>query len=155
MQCFKDPERVVQSAHDALAPGGWLEFQDIYMPLRCIDDTFEGTTTQRYGVLFAECMAKLGRDVTYSQRYPQMFRDAGLVDVRELHFVWPMNPWPKGKHLKRLGALFAQDMLEGLEAFSMALFTRVAGLTKETVVEILEEVRKEIPDTSIHAYLPM
>jgi hypothetical protein len=46
-------------------------------------------------------------------------------------------------------------MLKGLEAFCMALFTRILGWKIEEVHDFLEDVRKEIKDQSIHAYFPM
>lgn len=41
-----DPERVIQEAVDALAPGGWLEFQDTVPPIRCDDGSWEGTNVR-------------------------------------------------------------------------------------------------------------
>lgn len=40
----------------------------------------------------------------------------------------------------------------GLEALSMALFTRVLGMEKEQVKELLVGVKADIENTKIHCY---
>lgn len=48
-----------------------------------------------------------------------------------------------------------ENLAPSLEGFSMALFTRVFGWTKEEVETFLVDVRKEVNNPRIHAYLPM
>lgn len=48
-----------------------------------------------------------------------------------------------------------ENMAPALEGFSMALFTRVLGWSKEEVQTFLIDVRKELKDPKIHAYWPM
>lgn len=43
-------------------------------------------------------------------------------------------------------------MVEGMESYSLALFTRVLGWDPEEVQVFLAGVRKELVDRSIHAY---
>jgi SAM-dependent methyltransferase len=153
--CFNDPQRVIQSAADSLAPGGWLEMQDLVIPMRCVDDSWRGSQLERFNTFFVECAGRAGRDMSYSQRYAPMFRAAGLVDVTELHFAWPSSPWCKGRHLKKLASWFSKDMCDGVEAISMALLTRFGGMTEAEVKEFLEGVRKDVLNTRVHAYMPM
>jgi trans-aconitate methyltransferase len=65
--CFKDAQKVINSAVDSLAPGGWLEFQDIVIPMGCIDDTWEGTTLQKWNYTMFDCAKKVGRDLSCKQ----------------------------------------------------------------------------------------
>lgn len=61
--CFRSPQTVISSAFSALAPGtGWLEFQDIQIPLRCVDASWEGSALQRWSALLVECAQRMGRD---------------------------------------------------------------------------------------------
>lgn len=46
-------------------------------------------------------------------------------------------------------------MTPALEGFSMALFTRILGWSKEEVETFLIDVRKEMKDPKIHAYWQM
>lgn len=64
----------------------------------------------------------------------------------------PMNPWPKDRKLKEIGRYHQANMVESLEAYSLALFTRVFGWTTQEVIAFLAGVRGEIVDRSIHVY---
>ena len=82
-------------------------------------------------------------------------REAGFVDVTEEHYQWPTNTWPKGKYHKTLGAWFHEDLMDGLNAMSMAVQTRGLGMTVEEVEIVCMEMREAIKDRSIHAYFPV
>ena len=48
-----------------------------------------------------------------------------------------------------------ENISTGLEAFSMALLTRILRWTKEEVDAFLTDVKQEIEDRNVHAYIPM
>jgi len=52
----------------------------------------------------------------------------------------------------KLGAWQLENLISGLEAFSMAIFTRILGCTKLEVDIFLGDVKKEMKDTKIHVY---
>jgi hypothetical protein len=54
--------------------------------------------------------------------------------------------------MKEIGMYQMVNFLEGLEALSMALFTRALGWTTEDVEVFLVQVRKDIKNRNIHAY---
>ncbi|KAK7732242.1 hypothetical protein SLS53_008531 [Cytospora paraplurivora] len=153
--CFRDPDFVVNSAAGALAPGGWLEFQDIVIPLRCLDRGWDGSSVQRWGELMTGCARRAGRDPGYSQRYPDMFRRAGLVDVRERRFSWPSNSWVRGAHNKRVAEWFRRDLSDGLEGLSLRLLMGVGGMGRGEVEVLLEGVRRDLADPNLHCYMPV
>jgi hypothetical protein len=97
----------------------------------------------------------LGKDMTRAPKYKEYFKDAGFVDVLEKKFQWPTNDWPKGKYHKTIGLWYNRDLQEGLSGMAMAIFTRGLKMSKEEVETFLAEVRKNIDDRRIHAYLPM
>jgi len=153
--CFKEPLRVIQSAFNALSPGGYLELQDMVIPFRCIDDSLKGTKIEEWQNKTMEASVKMGMSWKVSQFYSQYFEEAGFVDVVEHHFQWPMNQWPKGADMKRLGAYFQEDMTRAVENVSMAALTRGAGMTKEEVEVLTAGARKDLADKRIHAYIPV
>lgn len=122
---------------------------------KTIDGSDAGSELRKYSNLMLEGAAKFGKDLTHAPRYKSYFEEAGFVDIVEETFQWPFNTWPKGKHYKTLGLWYNRDMHEGLEGMTMATFTRAHGMSKEEVLEVLEKVRKDMDDKSIHAYLPM
>lgn len=153
--CFKDPAAVIKSAFNSLAPGGYLEVQDMILPMRSIDDTIENTAINDWSNKTMAAAAKLGTSWENTVNYVIYFEEAGFTDITEKHFQWPSNTWAKGARMKTLGTYWQEDMLRGLEAMSLAVLTRAYGMTKDEIVAMLPDVRKDINDKGIHAYLPV
>ena len=53
-----------------------------------------------------------------------------------------------------MGAFNLAGLLEGLEGFSMALFTRILGRTPEEIQINLMDIRKMLKDPKIHTVRP-
>lgn len=153
--CFKDPEAVIKSAFDSLVPGGYFELQDAVLPMRSIDDTLRGTAFENFFELMLKAAKKLGRSWEHSVNYVRYFEEAGFVDIVERHFQWPINTWARGEHMKILGTYFQEDLNKALDGLGMAVLTRGGGMSKEEVLVMAAEVRKDLVNKSIHAYMPM
>lgn len=125
------------------------------MPFRCIDDTLHGTPLEKWQDLVIAAAAKMGMSWENSTNYVRYFEEAGFVDVVEKHFQWPINTWPEGQRMKSLGSYYQEDLLGGLEGMSLAVLTRGLGMTKEEVVGLIREAKKDLLNKGIHAYLPM
>jgi hypothetical protein len=52
---------------------------------------------------------------------------------------------------KTIGAWNLLNVLEGIEAFSMALFTRILGWSAAEVEVLLVDVRKDLRDPGVHS----
>lgn len=151
---FQSPETVVESAFNALEKRGWLESQDLILPLKCDDGSWEGSAIQTWSNVLQDCLHRSGRRF-FVEEYAQMFRNVGLDNVTERLFVWPVSPWPQGprnEHLREVGALCRKNMFEGLEALSLNLFTRYAGMSKDEVLSLLHNAKNEMWDTKYHVY---
>jgi hypothetical protein len=146
---------VISSALDALNPGGFLEFHDFVIPLRSIDDSLQGTAFQSWQEKTFDAADKLGTSWRNSANYSRYLEEAGFVDVVEKHFQWPINPWAKGARMKTIGAYCQENILRGMEALSMAVLTRGAGMTKEEVMELTAAAKRDVPNRDIHAYVPL
>lgn len=140
-----------------LEPGGYLEFQDYGLPCRSVDDTLNGTSLEKWGILMCEAARKLGRPMgtEVSEKYRDWMEAAGFVDIEEQHFMWPSNSWPKDKYMKELGNWNMINILEGLEGFCLALMTRGLGWKKEEVDVFVAKVSADVKNRGIHAYYPM
>jgi hypothetical protein len=68
-----------------------------------------------------------------------------------LHQV-PYSPWARDRKLKELGSYQQLLMLEALDAYSFALFTRVLGWDAPRIQVLLAGVRKELLDRKFHGY---
>jgi hypothetical protein len=153
--CFKDHLHVFQSAYNQLNPGGYLELQDLVLPMRAIDSSLEGTNFNHWQLTSLAAAAKVGMAWNTSGSYARLLEEAGFVDVTEQHFQWPMNRWPKGDHMKTLGSYWQEDLLRGAEAMSLAALTRYGGMSKAEADQLIAEAKADIPDKRIHAYCPM
>ncbi|ETN45927.1 uncharacterized protein HMPREF1541_00109 [Cyphellophora europaea CBS 101466] len=144
-----------QRAYDSLRPGGWIEMQDLYMPLKCDDGSMDGTTYQQWNELYIQACSKLGRDPSYTAKYKEWMTTAGFDGVEEEVFKWPVNTWPKDDKLKEMGSWNLINMLDGLEGFTVRLWTMALEMSTEEIEVILAGVRKDVQDKRIHSYWPM
>lgn len=122
----------------------------------CDDDTMGlDSALRRFNDEQIALCASIGLDPTSAKTYGELLGKAGFVDIRVIHHFWPMNRWPKDKRYKELGQWTCANFTSGLSGFAMALRTRLWGWSEAQVEVSLVNVRKEMMDTSIHAYLPL
>lgn len=152
--CFRDPKPVIQSAFDQLESGGYLEFQDIVIPMRDVDGSLEGTAIEKWMGVTLEAARGIGLTWTQSANYERYFEEVGFVEVVEEHFQWPMNTWAKGDHMKTLGSYWLENLTRALEGLSMAALTRGGGYTREQVIELCDAAKIDLRNRAIHAYCP-
>ena len=94
-----------------------------------------------------------GRNAT--SQYKKWMEEAGFVDVVDIVYKWPSNPWPKDPELKEIGRWNMENLLQGAQAMTMAPLTRGLGWEPAEVEVFLIDVRKEIMNCNIHAYWPV
>ncbi|KAF2427679.1 S-adenosyl-L-methionine-dependent methyltransferase [Tothia fuscella] len=150
---FNDFREIIERSFSYLEPGGYMESQEMYPTLYCDDGTMpkdhafcEWTRTQD------EAAMKLGKPLRIANKLKNWYERAGFVDVKEEVFKMPVNQWPKDPEYKMLGRFWGQMLIEGLQGFSLALFTRAFGWTVEEIEVYLVKVRKAIADKNVHAY---
>ncbi|KAE9371993.1 S-adenosyl-L-methionine-dependent methyltransferase [Stipitochalara longipes BDJ] len=153
--CFKSHMTVIKSAYNFTRPGGYFELQDCIVPFRCMDDSMKGTTIERWVDLIMQATARIGKDWTRVKKYKEYLEEAGFVDVVEKKYEWPVGTWAKGKREKMLGLWYREDLLSGLQGFTMALLTRALGMTTVEVELLLTGVREDIKSNKIHIYIPV
>jgi hypothetical protein len=136
-------------------PGGYFEMQDVYFKPHSNDETVDDTPFARWNELIVKGAKQLNRDWHCVKHYKRWFEEAGFQDAVERCFCWSINPWAKGKRMKMIGLWSMQNSLEGASSISMAIMTRILGKSPEKVELEVEEVRKNIRDSSIHSYWPV
>lgn len=135
-----------------LNPGGWIEFQDYYVKLQCVDDSLVGTALERWNDYIIEGVKRMGKNALACAKYKTQMVDAGFVDVAEKKVALPGNQWAKGEDQKMLGAMQLENIMDGLHGFSIGLFTKMLGMAAEEVELLLVDVRKDLRNTKIHFY---
>ncbi|KAF5001984.1 hypothetical protein FDECE_10786 [Fusarium decemcellulare] len=151
--CFADVPGLIQQAYDNLTPGGYFEIGDLSLPMGCDDGTVtKDSAVWRWHDALYEASKKIGRTIQSVAHDTTVLEKAGFVDIVHREFKWPFNTWPLNPKLKEIGRWQCVNMDMGLEAFSLALLTRVAGWTKEEVLACCTEVRKDIRNRRMHGY---
>jgi hypothetical protein len=139
-----------------LEPGGYLELQEADLRVVSDDDSIpKDSALSRAFDLLLEASVKFGRAFASIPELADIMREVGFVDVTIERLKWPMNPWPKEKKYKEIGAWCYENFSSGLSAITMAPLTRAHGWTPEEVELFLVDVRKDMANRSIHAYWPM
>jgi trans-aconitate methyltransferase len=150
-----DVPKFFRKCYQNTAPGGWIEMQDTHFPLLSQDGSLHaGTALHEWCHKMVTGLKMFQREIE-TPNYQKYMEDAGYVDVKEVQYVWPSNAWPKDKKLKEMGRWNLVNMLDGLEGYSMALFTRAHGMSPEEVQVFLADVRKDMKNPKIHSYWPM
>ncbi len=154
MSCFVDPSTIIAQAYDHLEPGGWLELQDGIFPFEYVGEKPVNSALYKWNEYVLQGAEASGRSWTNVKHYKRWMEDAGFEDVEERRFYWPLSSWAKGQYYKTISAYFQEDIHGGVEAISFRVLSRL-GWSAEKIKEFLDEVRKDVRDTSIHAYLNM
>lgn len=120
--------------------------------MRSDDGTLTGTSLDEWQTRIIGALKTTGRNLSDSANWGTYMREAGFVDVVETRYYWGTNPWVKGRKQKLQAAWCQQNLLDGINAMSMALFTRVLGWSTERIETLLAAVRNDLKGRRIHAY---
>lgn len=146
-----DWPQLVRRCYDNLAPGAIVEFQDGYLLIYSEDGSTRGTWLEKWSTDIAKAATQGGRTVQPGLYLEQWIREAGFEDVHHKRIRLPLGVWPKDKQLKEVGAFNLVQLREGLEGFSLALFTRILGWSTDELEVLLSKVRKDLDNRNVHA----
>jgi hypothetical protein len=138
----------------ALKPGGWIELQEFRFVLNCDDGTMP--PDYGYGLFIDRCregFETFGVDVLLMEKNKELLINSGFVNVQEKVYKVPIGVWPKDPSMKRVGLYKRSNLIDALQAVSMAPLTRGLKWTPAEVETFLVGVRKSLMNASIHSYL--
>ncbi|KXH67831.1 hypothetical protein CSAL01_07287 [Colletotrichum salicis] len=139
-----------------LEPGGYIELQEAHMRPNCDDDTLKPTSPLIEWVdRLEEACNIFGRPFINCPSLKPLLEEVGFEGVSVTKYKWPINAWPKDPYYRELGIWNLENMLEGVEGWSMAPFTRALNWTKEEVNVFLISVRNELKNKNVYAYIPV
>ncbi|KAI5456603.1 S-adenosyl-L-methionine-dependent methyltransferase [Mariannaea sp. PMI_226] len=139
-----------------LKPGGWVE----HVEISCITKSDDGTIKQGSALvtwveLFTKIGAALGKTFFACEEASAAIQHAGFVNIHERRVKLPIGTWPKDQHLKHWGAWNRQFLVQGLEGFSIRGMTDLLEWSYEEAQVFLAQMRKELVDPKVHAYVEM
>lgn len=113
-----------------------MESQDLMHPPFCDDGTMpEDWPFKEWSETMDQASIDANRPLCIANKLKTWYIEAGFVDVQEKVIKLPINSWPRNKLLKAMGKHWAENLLAGLQGFSLALFSRVFGWNK-TEIEV-------------------
>jgi len=152
---IRDWDKLFTQAYNNLVPGGYIEICDLINPVLCDDGTLPADCPLvQWNNHLLEATIKIGSPLNSALSYKERLAKAGFVNIVQKEFKWPINGWPKDQKLKILGEWVYADALNALQAFSLALFTKVLGWSVIEIEVLLAGVRKDLRDRSKHGYWP-
>ncbi|RSL64897.1 hypothetical protein CEP53_003880 [Fusarium sp. AF-6] len=152
----KDWRVYLEKCLQSLAPGGYVEVQEIDLNAKSDDGTLrEDSNLSRWLKLLGEATVLLGRPYQDIQQIQDIMAEVGFRDVTVTNFKWPTNPWPKDTKYKTLGQWHNANMSSAIEALTLAPFTRALGWSPAEVQAFLVDTRKDLNNRGIHAYWPI
>ncbi|KAH8692925.1 putative methyltransferase [Talaromyces proteolyticus] len=146
-------EVLLQQAYDHMAPGAWIEVQDFEAWASTDDNSLpDDSNYAEFQRLLDEASTKFGRKMNIAPHHKKAIIDAGfenvVADVKKV----PLSPWAKDPKLKELGRYMQVQMLDAVEAYALALLSRVLGWDAIRVHALLAGVRKDLRNLDYHMY---
>lgn len=149
-----DWPRLFRQAFAATKPGGWAEFSDYEMNYYSDDCSMpEDSNMKKLAELLVEGCDKIGRTVSPGPKLKGWMEQAGFKDIQQEVCKLPMGAWPKDKTMKKIGAFNFVQTYEGLEAFVLAVFTRILGWTADEVQVFIAKCRADMKRKDVHMVL--
>ena len=133
-------------------PGGYAEFQDFDLQYYSEDGSYkDDLPISKWATTLLNACRDFGRDPCPGPKIEGMVKEAGFENVTVQRFRLPIGPWPRDKHLKTIGSWNLVQVEEGLEGFTLRLFTQMLKWDPKEVQVLLANVRKNLRDPKIHA----
>lgn len=148
-----DWAKLLRQAYQHLADGGWIELQEFEVTLKSDDDTMRlAPHLSEYIALLHEAADKFSKPMNVAESHKQRLIDMGFEEVKEEIYKVPSSSWPKDSQLKEIGRYNLASLLLAVEAYSLALFTRVLGWTFERAQVFFVGVRSDLKNPKVHSY---
>jgi hypothetical protein len=151
---IKDWATLLEQAYENLNEGGAIELQEYETVYKSDDDTLTRTPAiATWQQKLNEAAEQIDQPLNMAPTMKRRLEDAGFVDVRDDAYKIPVGPWPKDRRLKEIGYIMLFHCLEGLDAFTLAPFSRVLGWSREEMRQLMERVKSEFINGSNHLYV--
>ncbi|RDW92627.1 S-adenosyl-L-methionine-dependent methyltransferase-13 [Coleophoma crateriformis] len=150
---IRDWPKLAHQCYEHVKPGGHVELHCVYPKLFCDDDsTPYDSGLMEFSRTALKASAVMGTPLAACVEYKSYLEAAGFEDVVETRFKLPSAPWPRDPRLKLIGAFELHNLLNGLSAMSLRMFSRAFGWTREQTEVFLVKVRKDLKDLRHHSY---
>ncbi|KAI0129552.1 methyltransferase domain-containing protein [Xylariales sp. AK1849] len=152
--CFDDPRKVMTNSFNHLSPGGWIEFQELYMEFQSFDGSSQGTALENWSRLMVAGSVVKGRDLLRIKHYKALLESVGFEDVEERLAPFPCSEWASEPQFKEAGRAVATFLSQsGMEGMSLKLLS-AAGLSPVEIRDTIAGAVSDLRNRDIHGYWP-
>jgi hypothetical protein len=118
-------------------PGGYFEVHDLATRIKSDHIPIpEDSQVDKWCQLMREGIVIMHRKLDLDgERLADLMREVGFTEVVLRPFKIPVGSWPADAQLKTAGQLQQVAMLEGIEALTLAIFTRCLNWSADEVSE--------------------
>ena len=148
--CIADWPKFYSQCFDHLKPGGYLEMQEHDAWISTLNEE-EPPWTHDWNRTLNEASARFGKVLNVANNHVDWIKDAGFTEVEHQIHKIPIGSWAKDK--KELGRLHLYEMLEAVEPYTLALYTKVLGESLEETKITIEMVKKEFCTKKFKLYV--
>jgi len=153
---------LLREAYSRIKPGGWFESVETTVAYYHDDGPRgEGQLIPKDNPVYRWCQfgreaaERIGKPFDVAGKVGGWMEDAGFINVTQKEYKVPSGPWPRDPRMKDIGKYNLLNMLEAIEGFTIALFTRVLGWSLMETQVILAQVRTELSERRNHFYFKM
>ena len=101
---------------------------------------------------FERALEMMNRPQHTADTLRRNLENAGFVDIHVRSVKQPFGPWAHNRRLKHVGAMVLLMAETGFEAYAMAPFTRVLGMTQEQAAKICTDSVIAVKNKNHHMY---
>lgn len=127
--CVADYGLLYERVLESLREGGWYEQVEASVEPMSDDGSIQGTVMADWGKVSLEAGEKFGKSLNIVHETEERMKKAGFVNVKYEKRIWPIGGWPKDERLKLIGKYNRLAWDEGMEGWTMFLFTKYLGVS--------------------------
>ncbi|KAL4909587.1 hypothetical protein BDW74DRAFT_146826 [Aspergillus multicolor] len=151
-----DWEGFFANVYAHLLPGGWVEIREHdlrFYPRQGKEKEMEGKwdALKKWSDLMDEAAERFGKKINMGGMQKEFMEKVGLVEVQERVFKVPTRVW-KDDPLSANGRWNNAHLKDQLEGYSLRLFTKTLGWSKEDTDDLLKRVRHELDQEDLELY---
>ncbi|KAK2795571.1 hypothetical protein FQN51_000425 [Onygenales sp. PD_10] len=151
-----DWDKFVRQAHTHLKPGGWIELQEPQSEAESDDESKNRVPfVNKFQTNCIEAAHKFGKSINQAPTHKQRLVDAGYINIREEIKRFPIGAWPKDPHLKELGRFWMENIVSGVEVYTLGFIGKVLDWDEAECRVLIAKATAELRDRKNHLYSDM
>ncbi|KAJ5631616.1 uncharacterized protein N7484_011716 [Penicillium longicatenatum] len=152
--CIADWPQFFRRCYDCLKPGSYFEIQESAVWIWSDDGSCPYDSALFECVRAIDTASKaMGKPCNIYPFLKDWMVGAGFEDVHQSVYFLPYSPWPKDPYLKEIGKYQLIQAQQGVESYSMRLFTDVLGWGEDVSRIFQAKAKQQLRDKHMHAYV--